>query len=68
MHSEQRLIAWDARMQRLGREVQVLRVYSDRVHFGPYRANCSGLLSHRYGTGLDVYFNQRPRRRGRGGC
>jgi len=41
MHSEQRLVAWEAAMQQRGRTVQVRRVYSERRPCGPWSANCA---------------------------
>jgi len=58
MHSEQRLIAWHELQVQRGRQVEVLRVYTERMPCGPGQANCREVLGRRYGSDLEVFHSQ----------
>ncbi len=59
MHSEQRLLAWEAAMKLRGRLVQIRRIFSERRPCGPWSANCADTLGNRYGAYVEVYHGGR---------
>ncbi len=58
-HSEERLIQWAETLSSRGNDVQVLRLFSDRIPCGPKSANCLEKLQDAFGDALEVFYNIR---------
>ncbi|MDP1560663.1 MAG: polymorphic toxin-type HINT domain-containing protein [Pirellulaceae bacterium] len=58
MHSEERLISWFSTMRNeRGRDVKMLRIFSDRIPCNDNSANCLSKLNDAFGPDIDVYYN-----------